>query len=140
MAGIISGKKTDHTTRSVFVSDDVPLDIKMITESYVEFGKLSKKSKWNGMLVHVKENGKWHTYDQPTDTLVPWAGSGGSTIIIENGFRLIWKYPGNLQRDILEKNDVVEGFMGNFFVKARYNSGPDNLKSSFTVLEEYTMS
>lgn len=141
MAGILNENKTDQTTKSVFVADARPLDAKTITESHVEFKKMSKKAKYNGMLVYVQENGLYHTYDAPTDTLIPFAGGsgGGSTIIIENGFRLIWKYPGNLQKNVVEKNDIVEGFFGTIFAKARYNTGPENLLTSYTPLEEYTM-
>ncbi|WIC41316.1 hypothetical protein MA9V1_052 [Chryseobacterium phage MA9V-1] len=134
----LNGYDVSQTPHATYVTDEQPADAKTRVATYAIFNAMPAKAKWDGMLVFVQAIGKWHQYDKPTDTLIPFGGSGSSTIVIENGFRLVWKYPGNINKDILEPNDVIEGFLEGVFIKARFVAGPENLRSSYTELETYT--
>jgi uncharacterized surface protein with fasciclin (FAS1) repeats len=130
----VDGKKIAQTTESIFVSDALPLDIKMFAPNIAAFNTLPADSKWNGMLVYLEDAGTWNKYDKPNNTLVLF-----QSCIMPNGIRLIWKYPGNVNTSILETNDIVEGFIENRFMKARYNTGNKDAVASYTIVEEHVI-
>lgn len=127
--------KTSQTFQSVYVSNAAPLDNKMMFQNVDLFNSMPNKSKWHGMLVFIVSLNAWHTYDKPTNKLIEFS----TALIVPNGVRLIWKYPGNLNNSILEHNDIIEGFIENRFMKARYISGDANLVSSYIIVEEHIL-
>lgn len=136
----IVGKQPSNTNKTIYLSDNMPLDAKMRTETMATFQELPANSKWNGMLVYVDDVGKWYEYDQGSDTLVLFqtgGGSGGnSSLIVPNGKMIVWKYPNNVDLDNLELNDIIEGFIEGKLIKGRYKTGASNLLTSFELLEE----
>lgn len=127
--------KVAQKLESVYVADSMPLDAKTIWDSFADFNtKLPADAKWHGMLVFIVNENKWFMYDKTSDEL--------QAILINNvipaGKLQVWKAPGNVNIDVIEADDVVEGFIEGTFVKGTYNSGDTSLLASYYIWDSTT--
>ena len=128
---------------SVYVADSMPLDAKTIWDSFADFNtKLPADAKWHGMLVFIVDENKWFMYDKTSDELQAILINNLQATLINNvipaGKLQVWKAPGNLNIDVIEANDVVEGFIEGAFVKGTYNSGDTSLLASYYIWDSTT--